>query len=476
MAEPTGRVPIGNDGGDAHASRWYIVAAFIFPLCIYLLSLNTKISSDYPASILGTQYALWEYHSFSLGTSGTLIVQTVDKGLLNGCYYSAISPGFAVLSLPFAGLGFILDGGSFTQFGYAALLDEVFLCLAASLAVVVVYKVCRFYASPAASLLAALSLAFGTSVWPFATVIFIHEASLLFAVVALYAVLKVVREGRSSWLLLLAGASLGVSCFVEYFAILLFFPFLAYLALSHVKWRSGGLLALGSPTAPVLHFSYNYLAFRNPLIFPEQLKSGAASLLSQFSLSGLLEHVGDYLGLPYRGILFLAPVALIGFYGIYKMAGDPDLLPDGLLFLSSFLVILLAYSSWQDWAGGMAYGPRFLILAMPFLCIPISFVLTSAKGRGLLLFFVTFVISSFVEGTGALTSAFSVAGNSLDYQLLELNLPWLLQGRLNVWWLSDASWGSALTQLCVMGLFGGLWAGIAFLTFWLWLPKSEGVA
>lgn len=75
------------------------------------------------------------------------------------------------------------------MFGSAALLDELFLALAASLASYVLYTTCRLYAPPKASALASLAFSFGTSLWPFSTALFPHAASLLFLTLALCAAL-----------------------------------------------------------------------------------------------------------------------------------------------------------------------------------------------------------------------------------------------------------------------------------------------
>jgi len=165
--------------------------AFFIPFVVYVLSLNSVWSADYQASILGLQYSLWKNHSFSLGVQGSPIVHSVDVGLFNGKYYSEISPGFAILALPFAELGFFLDGGTtINLWGNAVIFDELFVALTSALSAFVVYKICRFYAEPIPSLLASITLALGTSVWPFSTMIFIHGTSLFFSTSAVYLVLR----------------------------------------------------------------------------------------------------------------------------------------------------------------------------------------------------------------------------------------------------------------------------------------------
>lgn len=446
-------------------SQQYAILSFSIPLLIYAITLNGVFQSDYPESIIGTQWAMWKYHSFALGPPGGLIVQTVDKGLYNGQYYSAISPGFAFLSFPFAAVGFVLDGNSLNLFGSVLILDESFLAITGALAVLITYKICRLYAEPLPSFIAALTLAFGTSVWPFATMLFVHDASLLFSSAAVLLVLRYAKgQTHGPLQLAVAGVFLGVSSFVEYVAALMLIPVLAYLFLSKAGIRGVVLTVGGFLVGPILQLSYNYGVFGNPLLFPEQLKSGPSSLASQFDFLGMVAHAAYYVASPYRGVALLSPVVLLGFYGLYRMYRSGNRTDSGL-FVSLFLVVLLPYSAWQDWAGGLAYGPRFLILSLPYMIIPISTLLaerqSTPRRAG---FFALFAFSSFIQGTGALTTAFSVAGGPLLYQPFSLNIPWLLEGKLDSWSITRLPWADASTnQLVAAALFVSLWLAVAVL-------------
>lgn len=450
-----------------HNADKYAYLSFFVPLLVYVITLNGVFQSDYPTSVLGTQWAMWEYHSFSLNPLGSLVVQTVDKGLLNGQYYSAISPGLAILSFPFAGLGFILDGNTFSVFGSALVLDELFLAITGALAMSITYKICRFYTRPLPSFIAALTLAFGTSVWPFTTMLFVQDASLLFSVLAVYLVLRYTkRERKTPVQLVLAGVSLGVSFFVEYVAGLLIIPILAYLILTKARTRDVLPTLYGFLIGPFLQLSYNYGVFGNPLLFPEQLKGDASqSLLGRFDPLGILLHTLLYVDSPYRGLLLFSPVIAFGIYGLYKMYDSDDTKLDAILFFSLFLAVILPYAAWQDWAGGQVYGPRFLILGLPYLAIPIAAVLARSQSTLLKSGFVfLFILSSFIEGAGALTTAISVAGNGSSSPPIELNIPWLLEGKLDSWWVGKLSGAGASTfELISVALFISLWCMMAFL-------------
>src|SRR5450759_2622130 len=94
---------------------------FLSTLLVFAFSLNAVWSADHPTSLLQLTYAHWANHSVVLGKVGQFHPQSVDDFVYNGNYYSALAPGVPVLALPFAGLGFVLDG-KFTLYGNAMLL------------------------------------------------------------------------------------------------------------------------------------------------------------------------------------------------------------------------------------------------------------------------------------------------------------------------------------------------------------------
>ena len=96
------------------AGLMIFLSAFLF----YLLTLNSVWATDHATSFLQLDWSIWTQHTFVLGSGTGFQPNTVDDFLFNGNYYSALAPGTAILALPFAGVGFMLDG-HFTVFGYA---------------------------------------------------------------------------------------------------------------------------------------------------------------------------------------------------------------------------------------------------------------------------------------------------------------------------------------------------------------------
>jgi hypothetical protein len=393
----------------------YALLALSIPLILYGASLNGRVGTDYTSSILGSQFALWRNHSFSLGPPGELITETIDKGLYEGEYYSAISPGLAVLTYPFGALGFSLDGGEFSPFGNALLLDEAAIAFAGALGILFTYRICRFYAPPQPSFLASMCLAFGTTVWPFATVMFPHVVAMSLSIVAVYLVLRYCRERPESTSLLLAGWCLGLATFTEYIALLLAIPLITYLILSlSEKKRRVWLFLAGVAIGPLLHLFFNFVAFRNPLVFPEALK--AHETVGRFDIAGMPGHILAYVISPYRGILLVSPVLVFGIVGLVRMLRQDATRLDATLFIALFLMVVVPYSAWWDWAGGVGYGPRFLILGLPYVAVPICVAVSGSRSRAFMLLFVlAFLASSLFQSAGALAGPFS-SGDIWTYE------------------------------------------------------------
>jgi len=420
------------------------------------------------------QYAMWVRHSFSLGTNGTLVAQSVDLSSHAGNYYSAISPGFAILSFPFSIIGFVLDGSTLNVWGHALILDEAFVAVCSASAALVVYEIARLYASEKSSLVAALSLAFATPLWPASTVLFIHGVSLMFSCLSVYFVLRFARRGGTSRSLLASGVFLGLAGFVEYLAFLFVAPLALYLVFRR-SLRAASKFLIGFLVGPIAQIAYNYAAFQNPFLFPEQLKIGTTgALLSRFDLSDTLLHSAYYFVSPYRGLVFFSPIAILGIFGLAKLIESRVDRLDGIVLLSILAIPIIGYASWSDWAGGLFYGPRFLIIGLPGLIIPLAVLLDQEPSKKVRLAVLgTFGLGSFVEGVGALTTAFSVAGGPSTLQIASLNLPWLVQGKLDAWWIN---WGNLLSpttgEALSVTIFVTLWATTALAL--LNLRRSEG--
>jgi hypothetical protein len=407
------------------------------------------------------QYSIIQNHSLSVAVKGT------DTILFGGLYYNVYAPGLTFLSLPFAAIGIIFQG-TLGRAGSPVLLDEAFLSIAASLSSLIMYNISKFYTRNYFScLFVSLTLSLATSVWPFAVSIFPHDASLLFSILGVYLVLRYAKspEGKRTRLLELAGLSIGIASLIEYAAGLLMLPLLTYLfVLQKSEGKSGfrliGFLGTFALTGIVLNLAYNYALFGNPMIFPQQLYSDG---LHFFVNGSMLEQILFNLFSPYRGVFLLSPVLVLGILGLYFMFRSEETRSDSILFLSLFLIILLYYSSWQGWDGGWSYGPRFLVLGLPYLVIPLALVIPRlSKIQWKFIFLALFGISCLVQDLGAIAGSAPPTQGILQYQVLSYAIPQILQGNSAVWWIPSGWTGDPVPILLAAAVVFSLIMGFEF--------------
>jgi hypothetical protein len=422
--------------------RIFAIVSFALPFAIYCLTLNSQ--GGQAVNIVAMQQSMLQHQTLAVGVNGT------DTVRFAGSYYNVFAPGLAFLSLPFAAGGIYL-GGLFGISNGPVLTDELFLSLAAALSGFLMHNICMFYTkNKLACLLTSLTFCLATSVWPFAVSIFPHDASLLFSMVAVYLVLKYTRSFRAMQirLLVLAGLSLGVATLVEYAAALFVVPLTAYLVIRskrengftpfpRLSFGHEAILFFLGAYALIgigLNLCYNYLLFMDPLTFPQQLYSDG---LHFFFGSPTIYHVLYNLISPYRGLFLLSPILLLGVYGMYRMMAVRETRLDASLFLSLFLAVLFYYSSWQGWDGGWSYGPRFLVLGLPYLVIPLATVIpTLTKFSEKTIFFLLFGLSSFLQEVGAIAGSAPPSQGIMQFQATSYSLPEIFENNFALWWIS----------------------------------------
>jgi len=467
--------------------------SIMFPLLVYILCLH--VSETGPLfNVVATQFSMWKYHSFGLGSVGHPVADSVpnaDTFAYDGRYFDTYAPGFSLLSFPLAVVGFILDGGVLKHQGSAVLFDELFLAVCASIASRLIYRISLWYAEKPQSLLTSFTLAFGTAVWPFATATYNHDATLVLSLACTYFMLRYSHGEASARSLVLAGLCLGAASLVDYLSLLFLFPLLGYLLIAA---RERGNLRIRATRAAifigalfpvaVLNLVYNYTIFGSALTFPEQywayapasVHRGLLGLLGRFSLLSLVPHMIFNLFSPYRGLFLLSPVLILGFYGLYRMGMSGEYGNDSFLFFSLFITNLLSYSAWDVWAAGGSYGPRFLIYGIPYALVPVGFLLCENRGNKCLLalFVALFTGSSLIQGAGAFTYAYQPATifyatelkDLLVYQAIAYTFPQLFRLQLGVWWFQAGLIVSKIVAGAIVILvFAMIWSLSTYLTF-----------
>jgi hypothetical protein len=417
---------------------------FTSTLLVFACSLNGVWAADHPTSLLQLSYALWADHSVILGKVGQFSPGTVDDFNYSGNYYSALAPGASVLSLPFVGLGFTLDGG-FSLFGNAMLLSELFVALCNAIAAYLVFKLASMYFTERTSAFVAFAYAFSTVSWPFATYFFESDVSAMLDVLAVYLSIRMARSGSSGLAdAVPCGAALGTALTVDYLNGILVPIVSVFLLYTFRKRLAGfakgfvGFLA-GPVVGVVLLGLYDQAAFGNPFLTTEQAYQHTSSLFGSFSnplLSGL------YLDLfsPLRGVFVYCPILILGALGFDLMLRRRETASEGLLLAACFVGFLIPYAMWYNAIGGEAFGQRFLIPVIPFLLLPSGFLIEAKKNtRGVAVFaYLLYAVGVIFNGIAGVTTAIPQAEAVSHFPFLTHDLPLFLKGQLDTWWAGEA--------------------------------------
>jgi hypothetical protein len=316
-----------------------------------------------------SRYAL----TASLVDEGTVSIEAfrdrigVDRAERDGVLYSDKAPGQPVLAMPAYALYRALGGHPGQE---ARGLGDIGLwatsLVSAALPAVALAVLMRRFAlrvCPERATEAALALALGTMLLPFATLLFSHVLS---ALCGLGAYLLATRRETSAWSLLAAGAVAGFGVTVEYTMAILVVIVGVAVAIRHglrvVLFGLGGI-----PLALLLAW-YHTAAFGGPLEVGYRYSQFTAH---QSGVVGVRPPVlGTTLQVLFaeRGLFVLTPIVLAGAAGVVALLvrrTRPRL--DAwvaLVVLGSFVSIMGGWSN--PWAGASP-GPRYITPALPFL-------------------------------------------------------------------------------------------------------------
>lgn len=367
----------------------------------------------------------------------------VNEGTCEGNYYSDKSLGPSLLALPFymvfkgiaalppvqqiieSGAGMGAMGDTLNPDGRGANPAAVYQFLAltfitffasavpsALLSVVVFLMACRFARRDWYAFVLALAYGLGTMALPYSNALYQHQLAAFGAFIGFYYLWRVIKEGASLNWLWLVGVLFSFATITEYPIVPLLGIIFVWALIQMPNRLALYRVVIGAIPLGIIFMAYNYAAFQSVLPVGYQYSTNWQGEHQTGFLSLTAPDEENFVRLygltfsPVRGIFLMSPFLLLAIPGFVLMWQQQKALRGVLGVMLLAVVFFLFYnSSSVMWWGGFTVGPRYLVPMLPFMVLPIIFVLNSLLERlwGKALVAVLVVVSIF--SVGAMTIA-----------------------------------------------------------------------
>lgn len=343
---------------------------FFFFFSVYALTGQGSIqSADGKIMFLLTQ-AMVENHSVSFS-------EMVSLQNTPGPQYSKYGLGMSILATPFYLFGKLLsfllgiEVSLSTQFA-VSMINAILTALSC----LMVFRIAteRFEFTLRTGLFLALGFGLSTIAWYYSEDFMSEPATTFFLLSAVYWVTGKDRATRKRDLVW-AGTFLALAVFCR-LAVLVVIP--GFILYQWMVWAESAeknfkelAMDLIRPAIPViavlvLIMIYNYFRFADPL------ETGYEKISGRF-LVGFF----GILFSPGKSLFLFNPLTLFGCLACMLFLREQR----KTAWLFGWLIIshLLLFSSWHSWQGGMSWGPRLMLVVLPYLILPIGFLLREHK-------------------------------------------------------------------------------------------------
>ena len=221
------------------------------------------------------------------------------------------------------------------------------------------------------ALFAQFTFAFGTIFWPYTTTFFSEPLATAFILLSFHQLLSFRSQG-SSRNGAFSGLFLGMASTVHLSA-LLFAPFflfyLFYTGRGKDSWRGPLMGLLLFVMLLVLLGAFNHLRFGS------FLETGrGVDVRDEYQYGRFVSPLIGLYGLTSsggRGLFIFCPILLISLYYWSQWDTKEPLLSRTIGLALLFRLLFIASRS--DWYGGFCLGPRYLVMVIPFLLLPLAF-------------------------------------------------------------------------------------------------------
>lgn len=311
-----------------------------------------------------------------------------DVAYFGGHFHPNKAPGTSFLAVPGYALvralesAFSLNPDSWRTLTWNAwLVSLLSVGLASALGAVLVLRLGRTIASEKSARLAAVTFAFATMAWPYATFLFEHNLIATLLLAATYSVerARALREqgaaSRGVGWIHAVGLLTGLAAITNYTMAALVPMFALFLFVRVGATRDLWWMALGLLWPFVAICGYNQICFGTP--FTTNYAYQSALFVNEDRLLGVFARPRSDVALlllfsPFRGLFFSSPVLLAGVVAMAVSWRQGAHRPLVALIASVGAFLLLLNASFNGWDGGWTAVPRYLGPAMGLLGVALA--------------------------------------------------------------------------------------------------------
>lgn len=312
---------------------------------------------------------------------------SLDKASLNGHYYGDKAIGSWLLAVPFYFVLYRLFG-LMSSVAIKHSLTAIVMGGAFVVNGVILYRIAGLITQNTwKAALAALGISLGTMMWPYSAVFYGHVPAAMFGAIAFYLVFRIRKNPETLTLrgFFWAGMAMGFAFITDYTTALIIAGLLIYAiyVLYGQAYRTILLSALagflGSALPLLLLVGYNLIVYRVPLAFGYSYESDP--LFAQGHATGLMGIGVPNLSALYHisidpqfGLFWQSPVLILAIIGCVSAFRLRTWRAESLLALYALASLMLMNAGFYYWWGGSSFGPRFLIVALPLMVVPLALV------------------------------------------------------------------------------------------------------
>ena len=393
-SDPTGRAvansEIHSDPTLWRAAAWVLV---VFGL-VYGFTAGGGLTTTDARYVIDVTRAIVEEGSVAL--SPELSDRETNRGV-DGRYYSQYGLGHSIYGIPFYLAGRALDHLAGDRVGRPRAFAKATFSLGSVVAAAVCVALCFLFAwhltgDRRASLYAAAAAGFGSLLWPYSGFGFNAALAALLLVGSCLAVWVGASYNRPG-VLLLAGMLIGFGWITRHEQVLAVLPVVAFLLVEHAGNRRR-LLRDMALVAPGLLGALALLGIYNQVRFGSPFESG-------YSPTFGLEGFWGFTLSPGGSLLLYSPIVLVGLAGLWIAARGRERAA-AVLIGGQFLLFFVFFASLDDWPGGRAYGPRYMVPALALVSVATSIVYSRASAGWRRALMTVLVLSSIVQLPGVL--------------------------------------------------------------------------